>query len=381
MQRNRTIIWATILLTLLFAGLAFMVPAPSSWPLPSQVFFYLPLIATTIMACLYTSAAILFTINLDVYKAKLRHAYIAIAVGTLINGAGSLQVSIIAGLSAWHSPYVLAGGMVAPFLLGSLVHYLAIRYFARLVGTKHFLARSWIALPLALAIAFLTSLLPHVSTTFSEIGYDIGVGVIAWSAWLALVNGILILSVRHNAGDLYKRAMAWLAGALFASALVLVSQGAYTLITTDLDHILVIVTNTLTVISGLMWLRASYAFAITKYYQDDMPLLRLLFGQSQLQGADRPKTVVDMVTHAAGLVSNSSAIDPLLDDVRAITVKLHPGENPSDKDSQILIEVYLKIEHYLITKEPIRTFTLKELRFQLDPSLEKLIETHNSQEL
>lgn len=88
-----------------------------------------------------------------------------------------------------------------------------------------------------------------------------------------------------------------------------------------------------------------------------------------------------MVTHAAGLVSNSSAIDTLLDDVRAITVKLQPGENPSDKDSQILIEVYLKIEHYLITKEPIRTFTLKELRFQLDPSLEKLIETHNSQEL
>lgn len=331
------------------------------------------------MACLYTSAAILFTINLDVYKAKLRRAYIAIAAGTVINGAGSLQVSIIAGLSAWHSPYVLAGGMVAPFLLGSLIHYLAIRYLARLVGTKHFLTRSWIALPLALVIAFSTSFLPHVSTTFSEIGYDIGIGVIAWSAWLALVNGILILRVRRQAGDLYKRAMAWLAGALFASVLVLVSQGAYGLITTDLDHVLVIVTNTLTVISGLIWLRASYAFAITKYYQDEMPLLRLLFSQSQPQEAARPKTVVDMVTHVAGLVSNSSVIDPLLDDVRGITVKLRPGESPSGKDNQTLIEVYLKIEHYLTTKEPIRTFTPKELRSQLDPSMEKLIETHNSQ--
>lgn len=331
------------------------------------------------MACLYTSAAILFTINLDVYKAKLRRAYIGIAAGTLINGAGTLQVSVIASLSAWHSPYVLAGGMMMPFLLGSLIHYLAIRYLARLVGARHLFVRSWITLPLALAIAFSTSLLPHVATTFSEVGYDIGIGVIAWSAWLAFVNAILVLGVRHQAGDLYKRAMAWLAGALFMSFLVLVSQGLYSLVTTDLDHILVTVTNTLTVISGAIWLRASYAFAITKYYQDGMPLLRLLFGQSQPQTADRPKTVIDMVTYAAGLVSNSSAIDPLLDDVRAITVRLRPDESLSGSDKQTLIKVYLKIEHYLVTQEPIRTYTPAELRSQLDPSLEKLVNAYSSQ--
>ncbi len=73
-------------------------------------------------------------------------------------------------------------------------------------------------------------------------------------------------------------------------------------------------------------------------------------------------TPLDAVTYAAGLVSNQADINTMLDTVRDITARLGPSGTVSPQDNMQLISVYLKLEHYLITQEAIRTFTKEDLR-------------------
>jgi hypothetical protein len=105
-----------------------------------------------------------------------------------------------------------------------------------------------------------------------------------------------------------------------------------------------------------------------------------LFAKPETDAVIRPKTVLDMVTYAAGLVSNSRDIDPLLDKVRLITSKLQPGQTPSPNENKELVTVYLQIEHYLTTKEPLRTFVRDELRARLDPHLRTMITSFETQQ-
>lgn len=375
MQRNRIIIGSTFLFTLVGAATAFLFPVPASYPL-SSIEFYLPFAANIIIAVLYIGAAIVFTTNLDVYKEKLRRAYTIIAISIVLVGLGTLQFSIIAVLDAWRSAYVLGGGMMLPLLLASILLYIAIRRLVLLVGAKHLFTRAWLAIPLSLFIAYATSFLPHITVALNEVTFDTGVGVIFFAASLLYIAGILTYSIRNHVGVVYQKPMLWLAWALFISSLTMAIQGIYTLITTDYDHILTRLNNIITITSGILWLRASYSFALTKYYAKDTSMLQFILSQNGSEIASRPVTPIDLVTYAASLASNSQEIDPLLDDVRAITAKLQPGESPSKRDGETLFQTYLKIEQYLVTKETVRNYTRNELREHLDPTLQEQLFAH-----
>lgn len=105
-----------------------------------------------------------------------------------------------------------------------------------------------------------------------------------------------------------------------------------------------------------------------------MSLFTSLFGKSD--EATKATSVLDMVTKAAGLASNPRDIDPLLDKVRIITSRLHSGESPTGADEATLLGVYLQLELYLTTKEPIRTFTKEELRARISKELRSRLETY-----
>lgn len=378
MQRNKAIIWSTLLLTLVLSLLTFTLPTPADWP-PDNVEFHQQLIVNIIMATTHTAGAILLLTNLDVYKAGLRRAYIILAFGTLITGLGTLQISILTLLSAWTTPYGMSGATMLPFLLSGVIMYLGVRSFARLVGTEHFLTKRWIVLPGAFLFAVSTSLLPHAQDPrLTEATYDILVGISAWSGSLMLLAGWLAYTIRLHTGAHYVHAMTWLTRALMFSSFILIYQAAYTLVNVNYNPVLNLISNTITIISGLLWVRAGYAFALTKYFEENMPILRFMFTSSTNGTETRPDTVLDMVTYAAGLVSNSRDIDPLLDNVRTITARLKPGETLSSEDRQSLVSTYLKIEQYLTTKEMIRSYTQEELRARLSPRLQKLITTHKT---
>ncbi|MGF7228739.1 MAG: hypothetical protein ACQR33_02020 [Candidatus Saccharibacteria bacterium] len=106
-----------------------------------------------------------------------------------------------------------------------------------------------------------------------------------------------------------------------------------------------------------------------------MSFLGSLFG-SKPPAQSQISNPIDMTTHAASLASNPTDIDLLIDKVRSITSKLQPGQTLSDADNQELIDIYLKLETYLTTKEPIRSFSKEDLRAKLSPELRKQVAYH-----
>ena len=89
-------------------------------------------------------------------------------------------------------------------------------------------------------------------------------------------------------------------------------------------------------------------------------------------------TPLDLVNQAAGLVSNPREVDPILDRMRAVTSRLHPGETLSESDEAALLGVYLSVEEYLVTKEPLRTFSREELRAHMALPLRTRLEAYQA---
>lgn len=90
-----------------------------------------------------------------------------------------------------------------------------------------------------------------------------------------------------------------------------------------------------------------------------MSLLSLLFKPDEpTQAAD----MLDLVVRTASLVSRPREVDTLLDKVRVMSSRLKPGEPLSPDQEKQLALVYLQLERYLMTKEPLREFKREELR-------------------
>ena len=100
-----------------------------------------------------------------------------------------------------------------------------------------------------------------------------------------------------------------------------------------------------------------------------MSFLKSFFGSSQQISLTDAKTVLDLVTSTAALASNPAQIDPILDNLRAITSQVTPGQAVSDSNEPKIISIYLQLEKYLTAQEPIRSFTKEELRSRLAPEL------------
>jgi hypothetical protein len=110
-----------------------------------------------------------------------------------------------------------------------------------------------------------------------------------------------------------------------------------------------------------------------------MSLLGSLFKNGQASVVQEIKTILDLVTYTAGLASNPTDIDPLLDDVRKITALHSLDEELSSNDERTLVNVYLSLEDYLATRDPIRTYTKSELRSRLSSDIVQKLSTYEVQ--
>ena len=75
--------------------------------------------------------------------------------------------------------------------------------------------------------------------------------------------------------------------------------------------------------------------------------------------------LVDEITYLATLVSDPHAIDPTLDQLRQITSSLGSGQDPSEAQTQILLQVRQSIQEYIIKRETLRLFTPESLQQQV----------------
>lgn len=110
-----------------------------------------------------------------------------------------------------------------------------------------------------------------------------------------------------------------------------------------------------------------------------MVIFKNFFGTSQQ--SEIMTTALDLATTAAGFASNTDDIAPLLREIQMISDQLPPGALLTPEDEESLFEVYLKLEHYLITADPIRKFNKMELRDKASRGLRARLEAYEKSQV
>lgn len=250
----------------LFAGLAALfITTPAGWD-SGRTLFYVPLVATVVYAFFHMGAALLFMTGLGVYRAKLRHAFIAIATGIVALALSTLQVAIIAAFDWWHTPWAEDGYIILPFLIAGIVVYVGARKLARLTGTPSRLCNALLVVPVIILLSSLTALLPHVHTTTAEVAFDASNIFITWTILMYLATMFITLAVKRHVGAHYTQAMAWLATGFAASCSILTAVVVHSLFVDQAqgqDTVTMIV-DLFGIVSGLIYLRAGYEFTRTE---------------------------------------------------------------------------------------------------------------------
>lgn len=88
-------------------------------------------------------------------------------------------------------------------------------------------------------------------------------------------------------------------------------------------------------------------------------------------------SLLDAVTYIAMLASKPGDIDEQLDRVRAITAQ-RSATQLTQEDEEVLSEVYVYIEDYLVNKESLRSFTRESIREKLRNHLEGRLQPKRS---
>jgi hypothetical protein len=101
----------------------------------------------------------------------------------------------------------------------------------------------------------------------------------------------------------------------------------------------------------------------------------LLVGSSQ---AEIMTTALDLTKTAASFASDTRAIEPLLYQVRSISDGLRSGGLLTSQQENSIFDIYFKLEHYLITADPIRNFNKEELRNKASISLRSRLEAYEN---
>src|SRR5688500_5220285 len=89
-------------------------------------------------------------------------------------------------------------------------------------------------------------------------------------------------------------------------------------------------------------------------------------------------TALDLAKTAASYASNQKDIEPLLYKINRISSQSSSGGLLTQADEAALFNIYLQIEHYLMTADPIRTFNREELRDKASRGLRARLEDYES---
>lgn len=97
---------------------------------------------------------------------------------------------------------------------------------------------------------------------------------------------------------------------------------------------------------------------------------------SSQQQSEIMTTALDLAKTAAGFASNQSTIEPLLYKIKQISNQPSSSALLSPENEATLFSIYLQIEQYLMTADPIRTFNKQELRGKASRGLRARLEDY-----
>ncbi|HET8670525.1 MAG TPA: hypothetical protein VFM05_07850 [Candidatus Saccharimonadales bacterium] len=173
-------------------------------------------------AALYIGAAWLFWSALDKFKSNLRDAYKLICLGTILLGLTLLQLPILMLIGKVDSPWLDYGGTTTTIALALLPIYLGLNRFCRLLDIKsRFL--SWkLLLAVTVLAAVASVVMPHVAVPDKPewlLDYSL-VSMMAGTV-LTVFSSYLVILLRRQLTDLYRKPLYWLLVLLLLFAFIL----------------------------------------------------------------------------------------------------------------------------------------------------------------
>jgi hypothetical protein len=110
-----------------------------------------------------------------------------------------------------------------------------------------------------------------------------------------------------------------------------------------------------------------------------MVIFKNFFGSSQQ--SEIMTTALDLATTAAGFASNKNDIAPLLYELKLVSSRSSSGGLLTQQDEEAIFDIYLKLENYLTTADPIRKFDRTELRNKASRGLRARLEAYESNQV
>lgn len=326
------------------AGTLFFIPPDSN-----GVYWQFNLMALV----LYTGSAVMFLLAMRGFRQQFKVAYRYMSAGASMLMVG---VFFVIGSRAFLNESSLGRVLPeVPFLFMAVFFYVGIRIFARLIGLNGILTKAPGVIGLLVVISFPLGL---ITASSGHSSFDLTTLMQTFNRTLFIVTAILAYQVWQATSPMYKRALAWLSIYLVMTAILVVVR------ITDVqpwakpfipwyDPIYVVAGISL-FIAALRFNQIAYAEKIKVSEGREMPT-----GKGTI-------TSVDIVISVAGLASNLQALDKILDPMRQITA-LHESEKQlSEAQQSTLAKVYLQVEDYLTTQEPLRKFEQRDLRQMIE---------------
>lgn len=359
----RNIIVVTVMLAAAVALLTLLIPSPHDIAASS---FHSLCFITSITIIAHFGGAFLFVLGLRGFSTQFKAAYIGLVIGFATLAIGLIQLPVFAIFHLNNTSW--ASIVAVPFVISLLSLYIGARGFARLFGVRSWLSRAWIAIPALFVIAGLTMLIPpapHDPAISSDMAVQLGKISLVIPAGFATWTAILAFQARKRAGSLYIPATAWLAIYLGLDSLNSIVGVVVRMVQPDQVELfnngyLYIVYA----VSGLVLLKAGLEFNKIRFGRDVvlLPTEQTFFGRPKNVETGEKGGLADILTYMAGLASDQEAIDPILDELRLVTVNLEAGRSLDADQQERLAEVQLRLENYLAEQEPIRPVDRQKLR-------------------
>lgn len=303
---------------------------------------------------LHICGAILFLFAIKSFRPSLRSAYRFMAAGALMLVVGIIIITVIQssglGEQAWTTiPIEL------PFTFMAVAFYVGSRAFARLIGVRSIILKAKLVYVICMVAGIVVGLVFGLSSGSQF--FDSLVALRFFNILLFILSAVLAYKVWQLASPFYKPAFTWLA--LFLGLTVFHTICGFLRELSWMQWFNE-VSTVIYLIDGFILSTAAWQFNRLAHAEKSGTFIH-----SNPVGNASAKTSVDIVIFLASFASNPTQVDPYLDTVRNITSSV-TSRKLSEAEQIKLAEVYLRIEDFLVNKEPLRRFNQKDLRQMID---------------
>ena len=304
----------------------------------------------------HMAGAILFLTAIKGFRQTLRSAYQFMSGGAAMLLFGVILIYSLTILGINQHPVVVTFGIIEfPFVLMAVFFYVGIRTFAKLVWTKSWLVNSKAVFATAGIVAIFAGVAPWFKILGSVFDPIVAIGVFDWLLFGA--SAILATKIYFFTSPFYKKAFGWLATFFMLTVFNAAAGFLYAIgwinWYVEVSTVTYLLAGLILSITALQFNRVAYAEKSKGNLPDDDT------------SHASTRNSVDLIVFVAGLASNPEAIATILDPLRIITASLSKKQ-PNEKEQAALADIYLKLENYLITKEPLRSFNQKDLRQMIE---------------